>query len=106
MADSPAEYVAELERENRASRAALATAHNKIEELELALAHSDELRATWVAAARDASQNLVSTLGRLEIYEPIVEAAVEYFEADGRGETHINLMRATEPEIRRRETSS
>lgn len=75
MADNPAEYVAKIEAELRVAR-------RRVEELELALAHSDEIRGALVTAAADASRSLVTALERLEIYQSIVDAAVWY--VDGR----------------------
>jgi hypothetical protein len=106
MVDNPAEYITQLQTEARTARVALSLAQSRIEELELALVHSDSIRAAMVQSAVEASDILTKSLARLEHQQPIIDAAVEYFEADGRGETHINLMRATEPEICRRETSS
>lgn len=106
MADNPAEYIAELQVEVRTSRAALSLAQRKIEELELALAHSDAIRAALVEASSDACKNLVVALERLEQYQPIVDAAVSYYEIDGRGSTHRELCEAVEPEIERREARS
>jgi len=106
MVDNPAEYFSKLESDLRASRAALRSAQDRVEELELALAYSDSIRASLVEAASDVSKNLDVALERLEQYQEVVDAAVEYFETDGRADSHGLLMRAVEPEIARREARS
>lgn len=85
MPDNPAEYVAKLEADLRSAQS--------------------DVR-TWKSAATSAAQTAERALARLAEWKPIVDAAVEYYEQDGRAGTHRALCNAVESEIKRRESAA
>ncbi len=117
--DSPAEYVSRLEDDLRGCKAALKNAEARVlelearvTELEIELHDADELRGAVVGQATVACRTTVEALKRLEAYQPLVDAAVEWLElSDARssptgGRGSRELIRLVELEVTRRGAAS
>lgn len=69
--DNPAEYVAQLEVDLRRARALNA-------QLKSELADADTLRSAVASGAVDAAQNMKVACDRLELWRPVVDAAIDW----------------------------
>lgn len=113
MSESPSQYVARIEADLRRAlaeardlRVGLSDAEARVLQLEVDLNASDELRAAMVSSAADACRTTVETLRRLEVYQSIVEQAIEWHELEGRAGSSTRLRMLVQLEIDRRGASS